>query len=68
MIAGFNSRLCDRVGGCCGLLSGVQRHHLRGQRGERPPLHQAAGTDHAEEHPRYQDPARDPGGEGEYIK
>ena len=67
MIAGFNSRLCDRVGGCCGLLSGVQRHHLRGQRGGLPPLHQAAGTDHAEERSRDEEPSRDPQSEREHI-
>ena len=44
--AGSNSRLCDGVGGRGGLLPGVQRHHLRGQRGERPPLHPPPGTDH----------------------
>ena len=44
--AGSNSRLCDGVCGRCGLLPGVQRHHLRGQRGERPPLHPPPGTDH----------------------
>ena len=29
---------------------------------------QAAGPDHAEEHPGHQDPARDPRGEGEHLQ
>ena len=67
-MSGLNSRLCDSECWCRGLLSCVQRHHISGQRGERPPLHQAAGTDHPEEHPGHEDTARDPGGEREYIK
>ena len=32
------------------------------------PQHAAAGPDHPEEHPRHQDPARDPRGEGEHLQ
>ena len=37
---GADAGLRDGVGGRGGLLQGLQRHHLRGQRGERSPLHQ----------------------------
>ena len=49
--------LSDSVSGRRGVLPGVQRHHLRGQRGGLPPLHQAAGPDYLEECPGYQEPA-----------
>ena len=65
---GVNTGLGDSLGGCSRLLSREQRYSIGGQRGERPPLHQAAGPDHPEEHPGDQDPAWDPGREGEYIQ
>ena len=50
-IPGADERLGDGVGGRGGLLPGVERDDLGGERGERPPLHQAARPDHPEKHP-----------------
>ena len=65
-VQGAHKGLGDGVSGCRGLLPGVQRHHLRGQRGERPPLHTTPGADHPQEHPGYKDAARDPQRQGEH--
>ena len=64
---GPDQRLRDRVGGCRGLLSSLQRDHLRGQRRERAPLHAAPGTDHAEKHIGHKEPPRDPERQGEHL-
>ena len=64
---GPDKRLCHRFGGCGGLLQGVQRHRLRGQRGKRAPLHATAGPDHPEEHFGNQKLARDPQRSREYL-
>ena len=58
----------DGIGGRRRLLPRLQRHHLRGQRGERAPLDAAAGADHAQEHPGHEKPPRDPQRQGEHLR
>ncbi len=57
---GFIKRLCDSVCGCCRLLPCIQCHSVCGQRGERAPLHPAAGADHVKKHFGHQKSTRDP--------
>ena len=50
-IPGPDERFGDSVSGRSGLLPGVERDDLGGERGERPPFYKAAGPDDPEEHP-----------------
>lgn len=49
----------DSLGGRCCLLSRLQRHSLRRQRGECPSLDPIAGPDDTAQHSWHQGPARD---------
>ncbi len=57
---GFDKRLRDGVSRRRRLLPRVKRDGVRGQRGECSPLDAAVGADHAQKHPWYQKPSRDP--------
>ena len=59
-VTGSDQGQRDGVSGRGGLLQGQQRHGERGQRGERPPQHPAAGPDHPQDHPRHQESSRGP--------
>ena len=50
-LPGPDERFGDSVSGRSGLLPGVERDDLGGERGERPPFYKAAGPDDPEEHP-----------------
>ena len=58
--SGFDKRLRDSVRRRRRVLPRVERHGVRGQRGECSPLDTTVGADHAQKHPRYQKPSRDP--------
>ncbi len=66
--AGPDERLGHGVGGRGRLLPRFERDGLGGQRRERAPLHEAPGSDNAEEHSWHQEPARDPQWSREHFK
>ena len=65
--AGANQRLGDSVCRRGRLLSREQRHCVSGQRGERPPLYKASGSDNAAEYFGNQELAWDPQRSREYL-